>query len=68
MFASAVGFGVTKLYQVVSDSMGTYVSFWGFAFFTSLFVIFVWKLVPETKGKSLDVILEEMNTPRTRKK
>ena len=60
MFASAVGFGVIKLYQVVSDDLGIFYTFWGFAVCSLLFVLFVWFLVPETKGKPLAQILEEM--------
>lgn len=60
MFASAVGFGVIKLYQVVSDDLGIFYTFWGFAVCSFLFVIFVWYLIPETKGKPLAQILEEM--------
>ncbi|XP_062549490.1 facilitated trehalose transporter Tret1-like isoform X2 [Armigeres subalbatus] len=66
MFASSVGFGVSKLYQVISDDLGTYVSFWIFTVCSSLFVIFVFMLVPETKGKPLDVILEEMRNSQSR--
>ncbi|XP_058833967.1 facilitated trehalose transporter Tret1-like [Topomyia yanbarensis] len=66
MFASSVGFGVAKLYQVISDELGTYVSFWIFAVCSSLFVIFVYLLVPETKGKPLDQILEEMRFSQNR--
>lgn len=66
MFASSVGFGVAKLYQVISDELGTYVSFWIFAFSSSVFLIFVFVLVPETKGKSLDEILEEMHGGQNR--
>lgn len=64
MFASAVGFGVIKLYQVVSDDLGIFYTFWGFAVCSFLFVIFVWYLVPETKGKPLAQILEEMGAKR----
>lgn len=66
MFASAVGFGVAKLYQVISDEIGTYVSFWIFAVCSTFFLVFVFLLVPETKGKSLDQILQEMHSPQKR--
>lgn len=69
MVSGSISFGVTKLYQRVSDNWGTYVSFLGFAFFTFFFIIFVYFLVPETKGKSLDNILLDMhNGPMKRKK
>lgn len=64
MFASAVGFGVIKLYQVVSDDFGIFYTFWGFAVCSLLFVIFVWYLIPETKGKPLAQILEELGANR----
>lgn len=59
---SPIGFGVTKLYQTVSDNQGIYVSFYIFAIFCFLFILFVYFLVPETKGKSLDLILIEMQS------
>lgn len=52
---------VAKLFQIVSDDLGSDYTFWGFALFTFLFVPFVWFLIPETKGKPLDVILDEIN-------
>ncbi|XP_053687017.1 facilitated trehalose transporter Tret1-like [Sabethes cyaneus] len=66
MFASAIGFGVSKLYQVISDNLGTYVSFWIFSVCSALFIIFVFLLVPETKGKPLDQILVEMRSSQNR--
>ncbi|XP_058066098.1 facilitated trehalose transporter Tret1-like [Anopheles bellator] len=66
MFAGAVGFGVSKLYQLISDEAGTYLSFWIFAACSAGFVVFVFALIPETKGKPLDQILIEMNTSTNR--
>ncbi|XP_050093494.1 facilitated trehalose transporter Tret1-like [Anopheles aquasalis] len=66
MFAGSVGFGVSKLYQLISDEAGTYVSFWIFAACSAAFVVFVFALVPETKGKPLDQILIEMHTATSR--
>lgn len=60
--SSVFAFAITKLFQVVSDGLGSDYTFFGFAIFSYLFIPFVWYLIPETKGKSLDVILEEMNT------
>lgn len=59
---SPIGFGVTKLYQTVSDNFGIHVSFYIFAVFCFFFSLFVYFLVPETKGKSLDLILTEMQS------
>lgn len=68
MTAALVGATVTKMFQVVTDGMGINYSFWFFALFSFLFIIFVYFLVPETKGKPLHVILEEMNAPFLAKK
>lgn len=69
MSTSAIAFGVTKLYQRVSDDLGVYVAFLGFAFFTFFFILFIFFLVPETKGKSLATIIVDMhNGPFKRKK
>lgn len=64
----AFSFIVAKLFQIVSDDLGSDYTFWGFALFTYLFIPFVWFLIPETKGKPLDVILEEINMRSNRKK
>lgn len=64
MFASAMGFGVLKLYQILSDEVGIYATFWAFAVCSYFFVIFVWYLVPETKGKPLAQILDEMGVTK----
>lgn len=56
---------LTKLFQVVCDVAGIDWAFAGFAAFSMAFVPFVWFLIPETKGKSLDNILEEMRTKKS---
>jgi len=61
-------FIVAKLFQVVSDDLGSDYTFWGFALFTYAFIPFVWFLIPETKGKPLDVILDEINMRNHKKK
>lgn len=61
-------FIVAKLFQIVSDDLGSDYTFWGFALFTYLFIPFVYFLIPETKGKSLDAILEEIDVRHNRKK
>ena len=60
--AVAVGIGVLKGFQFYSDNYGYNVSFWVFSFCSVLVVPFVWFMVPETKGKSLALILEELNS------
>lgn len=52
---------VSKLFQVIGDNLGHYVMFFVFTFFSIVFFPFVYYLIPETKGKSLDAILEELN-------
>lgn len=64
--ASVNGFIVGKLFQIVSDDLGSDVTFWGFAVFTYLFIPFIWFLIPETRGKALDVILELLKSGKTR--
>lgn len=61
-------FIVAKLFQIVSDDLGSDYTFWGFAVFTYLFIPFIWFLVPETKGKALDVILDEINVRNNKRK
>lgn len=64
----AFSFIVAKLFQIVSDDLGSDYTFWGFALFTYLFIPFVWFLIPETKGKALDVILDEIKIRNSKKK
>ena len=52
---------ITKLYQVVADALGVYVTFWFFASVSLLGTIFVYFLVIETKGKSIESIVAELN-------
>lgn len=59
---SACSFSVYKLFQVINDGWGNDVSFFIFAFFGFVFVPFVYYFVPETKRKSLEEILQELNT------
>jgi len=64
----AISFIVVKLFQIVSDDLGSDYTFWGFALFTYMFIPFVWFLIPETKGKSFEVILDEINARYHKKK
>lgn len=61
LWASLLAFVVSKMYQVVSDSCGVYTSFGWFAVSCFLGIIFIGLMVPETKGKSLLEIQEELN-------
>lgn len=62
IIATAIlAFATTKLFQVMIDDLGTDYTFFGYAVVSLLFIPFVWFLVPETKGKSLELILRELN-------
>ncbi|XP_017891609.2 facilitated trehalose transporter Tret1-like [Ceratina calcarata] len=64
VWASLLAFFVSKMYQVVSDSCGIYTSFGWFAISCYLGIAFILFVVPETKGKSLLEIQEELNCKR----
>lgn len=49
-------FIVTKEFPFIQETFGAATAFWLFAFCCMCSVMFVWKKVPETKGKSLEDI------------
>lgn len=51
---------VSKLFQTVSDGLGSDVPFAVFSVSSFLFVVFVVFVIPETKGKRMDDILVDM--------
>ncbi|CAH0766945.1 unnamed protein product [Diatraea saccharalis] len=57
-------FAVTKLFQVVRDSLGDYVAFWGFGVLSVAGVVFILILLPETKGQSFAAIQERLYTAK----
>ncbi|XP_066582654.1 facilitated trehalose transporter Tret1-like [Prorops nasuta] len=59
--SSLLAFIVSKLYQVISDSIGVYAAFGWFAVSCFIGIFFIVVFVPETKGKSLLEIQEELN-------
>ncbi|KAI4498365.1 hypothetical protein M0802_006544 [Mischocyttarus mexicanus] len=61
LWASLLAFIVSKLYQVISDAIGVYSAFGWFAVSSFIGIIFIMLFVPETKGKSLLEIQEELN-------
>ena len=67
IWASLLAFFVSKMYQVISDSCGVYTSFGWFAVSCFLGIVFILFVVPETKGKSLLEIQEELNCKKKRK-
>lgn len=53
-------FAVTKLFPTMEDQMGQSATFWTFACFTTMSVIFTYFLLPETKGKTLQEIQKKL--------
>ena len=49
-------FIVTRFYQPVSDAVGNYTTFWGFAILLVITITLIVIFVPETKGRSLEEI------------
>ncbi|XP_016845750.1 facilitated trehalose transporter Tret1-like isoform X2 [Nasonia vitripennis] len=68
LWASLLAFVVSKMHQVVADSLGIDVSFGWFAASCFLGLVFIVLCVPETKGKSLLEIQEELNCARGRRR
>ncbi|XP_069671884.1 facilitated trehalose transporter Tret1-like [Periplaneta americana] len=60
MFTAVGFFIVTKLYQVMTSSWGIYFSFWVFSLCCVFGTVFIFFMVPETKGKSLPQIHKEL--------
>uniref|UniRef100_A0A1B6DV63 Major facilitator superfamily (MFS) profile domain-containing protein n=1 Tax=Clastoptera arizonana TaxID=38151 RepID=A0A1B6DV63_9HEMI len=59
---------LNKVYLILADTVGMYVNYWIFSiscFMAALFTIFV---VVETKGKTLQQILDELNEKKTLRK
>jgi SP family facilitated glucose transporter-like MFS transporter 8 len=55
-----LAFIVTKFYSDMANSFGTHTTFWIFAVISAIGTVFVFFLVPETKGKTLDEIQKEL--------
>ncbi|XP_073957216.1 facilitated trehalose transporter Tret1-like [Choristoneura fumiferana] len=60
IFVALMTFAVTKLYQVVEDSLGLYVVFWAFGALSVAGVVFILVLLPETKGQSFAAIQDRL--------
>ncbi|XP_049827929.1 solute carrier family 2, facilitated glucose transporter member 6-like [Schistocerca gregaria] len=54
------GFVLKKLFQVVSDGLGAYYSFWAFSFMCFVCAVYMYKLLPETRGKTFAQINDDM--------
>ncbi|CAG5075813.1 Similar to Tret1: Facilitated trehalose transporter Tret1 (Bombyx mori) [Cotesia congregata] len=61
VWGSILAFFVAKMFQVVTDTCGMYASFAWFAASCVLGLVFIQWFVPETKGKSLGEIQDELN-------
>ena len=63
-----MAFVVTKYYPTLEASAGTYTCFWLFSAICAGGLVFIFLLVPETKGKTLEEIQYELGgeapTPR----
>ncbi|CAB0031601.1 unnamed protein product [Trichogramma brassicae] len=57
----AEAFVITKYFSNIAQSAGFYTGFWIFTAFCVLSVLFTLFLLPETKGKSLQQIQDELN-------
>nr|XP_053607935.1 facilitated trehalose transporter Tret1-like isoform X2 [Plodia interpunctella] len=60
MLACVLSFLVTKCYQNLKDMFGHYTVFWSFAVIGYLGILFVYYFVPETKGKTLEEVQDNM--------
>lgn len=60
MMACVLNFFVTKSYQSIKDNFGHFTVFWSFASIAYFGVFFVYFFVPETKGKSLEEVQDNM--------
>lgn len=54
-------FVMAKVFQIVIDSLGYAVMFGMFAIICLLYTPYFWYMLPETKGKSFQVILDELH-------
>ncbi|XP_046410432.1 facilitated trehalose transporter Tret1-like isoform X1 [Neodiprion fabricii] len=61
VFCWILAFCITKFYSNIEVSLGNYTAFWIFAVISFGGVFFVYFLLPETKGKSLQQIQDELN-------
>ena len=61
-FYALVTLVCTKYYQFTTDEFGLVVPFLTFAVLTMVGVLFIWFVVPETKGRSWEEIQETLMT------
>ena len=65
---SCSSFAFSKMFQYVTDNFGYDAMFGIFAGCSSLYIPIFWLIIPETKGKPLDVILEELKIVKSESK
>lgn len=61
IFGGTMSAVITKLYQGLVDSYGVHSVFWFFAAFSYLGVLFIYFVIPETKGCTLEEIQRKFN-------
>ncbi|XP_077300010.1 facilitated trehalose transporter Tret1-like [Arctopsyche grandis] len=61
IFGATMAAIVTKMYQGLADTFGIHSVFWMFAAVSYIGVFFVYFVVPETKGKTLEEIQRKLN-------
>jgi sugar porter (SP) family MFS transporter len=61
LFNWLMAFVVTKFYSDMTQAVQSYGTFWIFSLFCVVGIAFVYFLVPETKGKTLDQIQRELS-------
>jgi len=59
----AAAFLVSQFFLSLIDWIGSTATFWLFAFFSIVAYVWIWKYVPETKGRSLEEIQELWDDP-----
>lgn len=60
-FCWLIGFVITKYFGTISEALGMHYAFWIFGLCTFSAFCFVFFLLPETKGKSLQEIQDILN-------
>ncbi|XP_069693163.1 facilitated trehalose transporter Tret1-like [Periplaneta americana] len=60
-FCWFIAFFITRFFSDIVNALGSHFAFWIFAIFTFVSAVFVYFLLPETKGKSLQEIQDILN-------
>ncbi|XP_068084591.1 facilitated trehalose transporter Tret1-like [Anabrus simplex] len=64
-FCWLLGFFITKFFATIVEGLGQHTAFFLFAIFCGIAFVFVYVLLPETKGKSLQEIQDILNGGRS---